>query len=212
MIVSVTNRFIYIAVPRTGSTATFRALLPYGAAVVPYGKSPQWCYAGDTNGFHDPNIPAELQAYFTFAGVRNPYTHMVSHYLWAKSDENHRLHGLAMAKDFPGFVEMIILTRQLTTQAAFLGNTRIDTRIYMECGIGEQLSALPVLQPGPVVVSVVNDVKYDIPWYAYYNAAAIAMVRDWAADDFQKFGYSTDFGEAIAGLGPQHPLQPEATA
>lgn len=156
MIVSFTNRFIYIAIPRTASTATYQALKPYGAGVVRYRTPRAWCYQRDIDGFHDPYVPNELEMFFRFASFRNPYTRMVSHYLMAKTDVNHRLHGLAANKTFPEFVEMAILCRLLQTQMEFLDGTQVIHRIYMEGDIGFQLSRLAVLQPGPVAMPRIN--------------------------------------------------------
>lgn len=206
MIVSFTNRFIFIAVPRTGSTATFQALQSVGAAVVPYrGKG--GCYGLDSNGFHDPYVPGELETYFTFAGCRNPYTRMVSHYLFAQTSERHRLHALATFTTFPEFADMAIATRQLTTQADFLGDTRVDAHVAMESGIAQQIQMLPCIQPTVLSVPICNNTVCEKPWYAHYNRSAIALVREWAAADFAKYGYSTDFADAVWNTPPSFAVQ-----
>lgn len=202
MIVSFPNRFIYIAVPRTGSTATFHSLEQFGAAVVRYRPSTFPCYAQDTNGFHEPYFPDELAGFFKFATFRNPYTRMVSHYLMAKSDEKHRLHGLAACSDFPRFVEMAIFCKFLKTQVDFLDRTEVDARIYMEGDLGAQLSRLAVLKPGPVVVPKVNASTYDRPWYAHYDKQTASRVLEWGLADFGEFGYSMDFEDAVQGKMP----------
>lgn len=202
MIISLTNRFVYVAIPRTGSTATFNALRPFGAAVVPYRQGRQYCYAADSSGFHDPFVPVELQSFFTIAGFRNPFTRMVSHYLWANSDPGHRLYSMALRLPFPRFVEMAILTRLLTTQTEFIGDTRIDGRVYLESGIASQLQHFPCVGPGLLNVPRENECKYDMPWYCYYDKPTIHAVKEWAAEDFATLGYSADFADAVDKTPP----------
>jgi hypothetical protein len=202
MIVSFTNRFIFIAVPRTASTSTYRAIQTAGAHQVLYRQAPNPCYAGDSNGFHDPFVPSELAAYFTFTNCRNPYSRMVSHYLFAKSDPSHRLHSLASIGDFSHYVEIVTMGRLLTTQTQFLGDTRIDARIVVEENVEFQLRGLSCLAGIDVQVGLANVSTSDRPWYAYYDKATIEAVRTWAAADFERLEYSTDFGDAVEGKGP----------
>lgn len=202
MIVSFTNRFIFIAIPRTASASTFHAVRPAGADQVRYRQAPNPCYVADANGFHDPFVPPELVDYFTFTNCRNPFPRMVSHYLFAKGDEPHRLHSLANAESFTRYVEVVIMGRLLATQTEFIGETRIDARIVQEDDMQAQLRLLPCLSGIPVEIGHENVSTYDRPWWAYYDRVTVEAVKQWAASDFEKLGYSTDFADAVANRVP----------
>jgi len=203
MIVSFTNRFVFIAIPRTASGSVFQASRAAGAEQIRYRQAPSPCYIGDTNGFHDPFVPDELASYFTFTNCRNPYARMVSHYLFAKGDPPHRLHGLASNRDFAGYVDLAIMGRLLTTQTAFIGETRIDARIVQEGDVQAQLRLLPCFAGIPIEVGRVNVSTYDRQWWTYYDRNTIESVKQWAADDFANLQYSMDFADAIAGKPPE---------
>lgn len=207
MLISVTNRFRYIAVPRTSSTATFDALRAFGCALVPYKVSPQHCYAADVSGFHDPHCPDELATYFTFATVRNPYSRIVSHYNFARAEgepgaAQHRLYALASHATFAEFVEVVTLGGLVATQTAFLSSTRVDAYVYQEGNVGEQLSRLPCIR-ATVNVPRVNESRSDRPWWAYYSKSTAQAVREWADEDFWHLGYSSAFADAVAGKLPE---------
>lgn len=208
MICSFTNRFIYIAIPRTASTSMFNALRIVGAEKIRYGTSSCFSYHKDTDGFHDPCIIPELSSFFTFTTVRNPYTRMVSHYLFARSDEQHRLHRMAITCQFPNFVALAIRGRLLVPQVEFLGTTRIDAKLCQELDLEQQVNALPPLQGCPIHIQRSNDSTYDRPWYAYYDEITIRNVQSWAAADFASLNYTDDFGDAVAGKAPSPPPLP----
>lgn len=202
MIVSFTNQFVYIAIPRTGSTTIFHAVKPFGAAVVPYRTADPPCYKQDVNGFHDPCIPPELDRYFVFASVRNPYARMASHYRMAVNDTAHRLHGTTTGVEFPAFVEIVRLGRLLVPQTEFCGDAAIDAFVYLEGDLESQLQQLAPFKMGDVEVGAVNRSDYGRAWYAYYDTKTIRSVAEWAAEDFDRFGYSTAFQMAINNAPP----------
>ena len=194
MIVSFQHRFIYLAVPKTASTALYTALEPFGARIVPYRPAPHPGYERDFTGFHESAVPPELQGYFTFATVRNPFARAVSAYVYAKTYPTHRLYGLAIALTFDEFL-LVTMRKRLATQCEFIADTRLDAIIRCEDDIGSQLSAMPFSGGQLIAVDRLNASRYHRPWKEYYTPESVAMVREWAAEDFVRFGYATTLEE-----------------
>lgn len=212
MIVSFTHRFVYIATPRTGSTSLYQALKQAaGAECLPYGQAPSPCYERDVNGFHDPFVVPELKEFFVFASFRNPYSRIVSHYQFAIADSGHRLHGLAASGDFPHYVQVAIAGGLLATQMRFIGDTRLDAKVYQEGDLADQINLLPPFLSLRLVVDRTNVSNGAWPWYAHYDEATIQRVAQWAEEDFRLLGYSPSFADAVAGKLPTPPSLPANT-
>ena len=87
MIVSHELKYVYIAVPKTGSSAMNTLLTSH--------------FAGEQLGPHHLTvIPQECKDYFVFTGVRNPYCRIKSLWKHARRFVNHRLHCVATDKTF----------------------------------------------------------------------------------------------------------------
>jgi hypothetical protein len=126
----------------------------------------------------------------------------------AKHDELHRLHGLAACCAFPQFMELAIAGKMLMTQTAFLGQNKLNAKVFMEDVIEHQLQMLEPIGGEAVIIEQTNCSKYDRPWYAHYDVETIGRVAEWAKDDFATLGYSTDFADAVE---KKLPKEPEAT-
>lgn len=195
MIVSLQHKFIYIAVPKTGSTSIFNAIAPFGASVVPYQKVQYQGY-NDTVGFHESAVPEELSHYFTFASVRNPYRRMLSHYLFARQSKGHRLRDVASNCSFYRFLKHTMENGLLLSQCTFLGDARVDYVVRSEEDLTAQLSALPVFNGMKLRVDHHNASNYEIPWRDYYDSRAMGLVASLCRDDFDKYGYSLSLEDA----------------
>lgn len=90
MIVSHELKYVYIAVPKTGSS-TMNDLLT-------------WRFAGKYVAPHHLTvIPKECKDYFVFTVVRNPYSRIRSLWKHARRHSNHRLHDVAVTQEFREF-------------------------------------------------------------------------------------------------------------
>ena len=67
MLINHSQRFVYLAIPRTGSTSILRCL---------YKCFPDSIKAGH----HRMDVPVDCYEYYIFTTVRNPYKRLLSHY------------------------------------------------------------------------------------------------------------------------------------
>lgn len=90
MIVSHELRYVYIAIPKTGSTTMNDILTTQ--------------FAGEyVDPHHLAIVPEECEGYFVFSVVRNPYNRMKSLWKHAKRSVYHRLHEVACQQTFRQF-------------------------------------------------------------------------------------------------------------
>lgn len=190
MIVHHGQRWVYVGVPKTASTALHEYLIALGG--VRLGRQ------------HGMDVPPELRGYRVFATVMNPYRRAWS--LWRMFCGD-AAKGAPFAQHVPpealasfavfveqvlgGAVETITLYRWTVhrwlaelpagTEPIVLPVERLDAGLRRLGVIGRRER-----------VPVRNITKGD--WLAAYDERAVEAVRAWAAEDFRRFRYPTDLG------------------
>jgi len=152
-------------------------------------------------GFHtcDPRlIPL---GYFVFTVCRNPFTRAVS--IWWSTcvrDDRYRFRRFMPDwKSFECFAECLLRFKNkpphilLATQTKWHGPVVFDRYLKLE-NLEPEFNALPFVQDH-VVLPRLNTSTYKDYWEAY-TPDAIEMVREWGKEDFEKFGYTTEFPHA----------------
>ena len=97
MLVSDKFRFIYIDVPKTGSTTLDTVFKKY--------CSGRYINRTKTSKKHRRSIPEQYKSYKKLVSVRNPYTRILSHYYWNK--KQNRLH-LFNVSNFDEFLDFSV--------------------------------------------------------------------------------------------------------
>jgi hypothetical protein len=197
MNVSHTHRFVYLAIPRTGSRVCFRALQNYGLQ------------GGDAGGrmTHRMEIPAGCEDYRVISTVRNPFIRWVSCWTWVKMwplragthYSNLAEWLIANPQDFPGFVERALRGRIIRPQTAYLDHARAgELHLLRTEQLQEGFNALhdtfdlasaDMKCEGPPVVSIRHN-PATVSWRSHIDQRSIDMIREHSAEDFRRFGYS----------------------
>lgn len=88
MFVSHKLRCVYMPPPRTGTTSIFHALEAIGGQPFVW-RSDTWPFCEQNGLKHICHLPKELENYYVFASVRNPYTRQISRFLenWSQDRE-----------------------------------------------------------------------------------------------------------------------------
>jgi len=213
MIISHARRYVFVHIPKTGGTALALALEARAAADdLLIGDTPKarrrrgrldglaaagrlWKHStlSDIIGILNP---AELQGYFVFTMVRNPWDRMVSYYFWLRSQSfAHPAVVLAKGCSFSEFLNAP------QTQASIAaapygsyvrlpdGSARCDLFIRLE-HFAQDIAPLEAhlgfaLPP----LARVNASKRSPDWRGYYSAADADRVAALCAADIARFGY-----------------------
>jgi len=216
VIVSRGRRYIFVHAPKTGGTAMTLALETRAMADdILVGDTPKarrrrhrlaevqtagqlWKHArlADIAGLVTPD---EMDAFFVFTLVRNPWDRMVSYYHWLSAQGfAHPAVARAQALDFGGFLADPGLAASVRanpygayvrrpdgreTCDLFLRREHLDDDI---APLAAHLGFRPVLPPG------VNRSDRQRDWRPYYGDAEAARVADLCAEDIARFGYRFD--------------------
>jgi len=186
VIVNHAKRWLYIGIPRTGSTALHSHLQDLGG--IELGLQ------------HDVTVPEELRDYTAFATVMNPFRRAVSlYYLFGRDSEK----GVDWVREFPDtaattfedFVSHVLECKDLINPVY-----QFSISSWMERGgLGEELHLVPVedLSQGLEALGVTppgNDIPKRNqsrlgPWQEQYVPGLEARVSRWAEADFDKLDY-----------------------
>ena len=214
MILSRGRRYIFVHAPKTGGTSLALALEARAMADdVMLGDTPK---AKNRRG-RVAGVPAsgrlwkhsmltdlyglvtqdEIEHFFVFTLVRNPWDRMVSYYHWLRDQSfDHPAVGLAQAHDFQGFL------RQPPVQSAIRaqpygryvvdagGVERADLFVRLEhlAADLEPLERHLGFQLGPV--PHVNPSNRARDWRLYYGDSEAEIVADLCEADIKRFGYA----------------------
>lgn len=213
MIVSPGRRYIFVHIPKTGGTAMALALERRAMKDdILVGDTPKarrrkrrlegvetagrlWKHStlADAEGLYRR---AELEAFFTFTLVRNPWDRMVSYYHWLRAqDFPHPAVGLAKALDFRGFLghpdtqAAIRATPAASYMRDVLGRERADAYLRLE-HLPEDMAPLERHLGFRPELERVNASDRAADYRGYYDEATAALVAELCAEDVARFGYS----------------------
>jgi hypothetical protein len=186
MVINHRARWIYLDVPRTGSTSMCAYLCQPELGGIQAGER------------HHYEIDPAWEDYFTFATVRHPFPRAVS--LWLHFVQDYRARCDPSASEtgnwpFVRYVEEVLIERR--TGIPFYHKAchewldpvhRVD-RILKSEELDPALARLGLNSgQGPVTLPRLNSVPR-APWQTYYTPELLALVRYWAAEDFERYGY-----------------------
>ncbi len=216
MIISRGRQYIFVHIPKTGGTALTLALEARAKADdLIIGDTPKarkrrhrldglqssgrlWKHArlSDIDGVV---TPAEIEQFFIFTFVRNPWDRVVSYYHWLRDQGfDHPAVQIAKVHDFSGFLNHP--HTQSSLQAAPYGSYVTDLRGTERCNAFVRLERLqddlaPVeahLGFGLYPLARANPSDRDADYRGYYSDADADLVSRICAVDIARFGYAFD--------------------
>lgn len=215
--ISHSKRFIFIHVPKTAGSSLAHYLAPYARTrermlhIRPIRKGVNALATvmglrndGDAwlTGIHQHASAAayraflgtaRFDAYFKFACVRNPFTWLLSEYLYIQRAPHHQRHGLANSVGFDAFVRHRI-TEGIATQAHQLkidGTLAVDRVMRLERlqnDLAEVAAHLSLPAPDLPRINVSNAAE-KARLAGSLSAETISMIRNAYAEDFALFDY-----------------------
>jgi len=216
MIISRGRRYIFVHAPKTGGTSLALALEARAMKDdIMLGDTPKavkrrrrlkatkasgrlWKHAmlSDIYGLVSQE---EIEDFFVFMLVRNPWDRMVSYYHWLREQRfDNPAVDLAKALDFSAFLRAPQIVAGL--RAAPYGRYVTDADGVERCDLFIRLEQIEAemaplcahlgFDPGPV--GRVNTSKRAADYRRYYTADAAAIVAQACAEDISRFGYSFD--------------------
>ena len=213
MIVSFQHRYIFAHAPKTGGTSLARALeSKVGKDDILLGDTPKalkrrkrqkgltasgklWKHAG-LRDIYGLVSQAEIDSFFIFTIVRNPWDRVVSYYFWLRAQKfDHATVTLAKSLPFSEFL------RDPETKASFraapyssyvtdvTGNMRCDLFLRQE-NLASDISALEQnLNLKLPALGQENRSTRDADWRGYYSQADQDIVAEICAADIAQFSY-----------------------
>lgn len=184
MLISTKHKFVFLGIPRTGTTSMFKVLCAALPDAIFTGK-------------HDMCIPAEYADYPVIACVRNPYAREVSHYLYRHTTRGNKLQPVCKHWTFAQYVRWNVDPTVLPTryrdkpQATHLKDANIVWLLRFET-LTADFNALPIVQKLKIQLPKRNVRLGDKPWQPYYTQQLAAEVYDWARLDFEKYNYDQE--------------------
>jgi hypothetical protein len=209
MVINDECRWVYLGPPKTGST-TLTYLLTDGDDWHNRQPVQRRVFGGSKFlGQHSMDVPAQCADYLVFASVRNPFSRAVS--LWWHWNFDSHKHQRQPILSFEAYLEMVLRSQDEALQQTVVGNgffhftlmrwfkwvPRIDRYIRQEY-LQDDLNGLKIADP---VTTPRQNSGTDVrmaenqPWQSYYCRQTIALVREWAQDDFHRLDYSPEFPE-----------------
>jgi len=206
MIVNEKERWVYLGPPKTASTAMHDALQ----------KEPWNGVQLDPGNQHDMLPPDEYIDFFVFGTIRSPYERAVSlfwHYLRDVRRIRGIMEGLSTRAEwttkplpesefsFEDYMRGVIDLRLRVIEdpsAPFFTYTISDwlhdamplNAYIRQEHLVEDFSALPFVD-GREVVFPKKNAPGRRPWKDYQNEKTIALVDEWATEDFKRFPYES---------------------
>ncbi|MCF6315328.1 MAG: sulfotransferase family protein [Marinosulfonomonas sp.] len=214
MIISHGRKYIFVHIPKTGGTALTLAL--EGRVMkddILIGDTPKavrrrkrlknvqssgrlWKHSRLTD-IYGLVTQAEVEDFFTFTLVRNPWDMMVSYYHWLRDQTfDHPAVALAQQLDFSGFLNDS--HTKLSMRAAPYGQYMKDRNGVERCDLFirlEHLSQDIALLEDHLgfslgQVPVANASQRDADYRSYYSEADAACIAVVCAEDIARFGYA----------------------
>lgn len=213
MIISHRHRYIFVHAPKTGGTSLALALeAKIGKVDILIGDTPKavkrrkrlkgvtasgrlWKHSqlADIYGLV---TQSDVEQYFVFTLVRNPWDRIVSYYHWLKVQHfEHPAVLLAQSLDFSGFIHHE-MTRQAFSTAPYAsfvtdaqGRERCDLFLRLEAiseDVAKLQSALGLRLPD---LTHCNRSDRSANWRQYFSEKDAALVAEICATDIARFAY-----------------------
>ncbi|MCG7493558.1 sulfotransferase family 2 domain-containing protein [Thalassobius sp. Cn5-15] len=212
MFMSHGRQYIFIHIPKTGGTSMAMALEARAKKDdVLIGDTPKasrrrrrfrdaetrgrlWKHStlADIEGLVGPD---EVERYFTFTLVRNPWDRMVSYYHWLqRQDFDHPAVQLARQEEFSGFLahpmtwqaQKAAPARHYMTDAR--GNEVCDLYIRLE-HLAEDIGPLEAHLGLALEMPHANPSRRARDYRRYYSDSDAAFLAEVCAEDIERFGY-----------------------
>ena len=142
--------------------------------------------------------PEELDHFFTFALVRNPWDRLVSYYHWLRGQSfAHPAVGLAKTMDFSGFLNhpQTRMSLQFWPYGAYVRDhsgverARLFARLEV---LAEDLAPLEAHLGFRLTLGRVNASDRHRDWRRYFNDTDAELIGKICAEDCDRFGYCFD--------------------
>jgi hypothetical protein len=195
MLISESHQFIFLAVPKTGSSSIEKALAPYRATLTDEFKKHATCSKLKRE------LPTGIwESYFKFAFVRNPYDFMQSWYFYRQRDEladpKHPRHHLYTGDtSFEEFITTFARKEWLLPQVEWVAPAAMELQVQLdyvgryetfEDDFRQICRRLAIPYPTlPRLRRSRNDAGASKLW----NSRTRAVVNDYFWQDFKAFGY-----------------------
>lgn len=198
MLICHSKKFLFIAMPKTGSESVQEMLAKYSEVRSPKGDKTS--AEKKASGFHNHITARALMEtfqregwnwddYFSFTLIRNPWDRIVSMYEYGRQTAYSRQHDkVKEAGDFAGFVRTASI-RGIERHAFSPDGEMLVRKIIRLEDVGTELP--PVLQQLGVRASKVPHVNKTKrrPYQEYYDKATEEYVRDRFAKDIEVGNY-----------------------
>lgn len=193
MVVSESHQFIFLAVPKTGTSSIENTLKPYRAAI--------------TNDFNKHATCSKLQrdlpvqmwdSYFKFAFVRNPYDMMQSWYFYRQRKElanpknpRHHLYtgDLNFEEFIHGFAKKELMLRQVDFIAPHGKGLQVDTVGKYETLDRDFASICERLKLSVEQLPKVRSSNNDRTAAGLWTRSSRKIINDYFLEDFTTFDY-----------------------
>lgn len=211
--ISHSNKFILIHIPKTGGTSISSVLKPFGIVLSGDQNVKSIYYKHARASYLQPLLGDEYSEYFKFAVVRNPFDWLISNYEFNRGLHRPFLEGTCIknANSIPAWAANIGFENWLywwaetffPSQNQFIVNhtgeiivnkvlrfESLETEISSVCeriGVDFPKSGLPHLRVSYRPHSILN----------YYNKSTHAYVVKKFSADFELFGYSTEVPQGM---------------
>ena len=218
MILSTSNNFIFVHVPKTAGTAMMTALEPFGYAPrrtlwrsvmrrLPVTEAPEKVYLRkhETAAWARKKLSPEVfDGFFRFAVVRNPYDHAVSHYEFMKQFRIAKIAAKVAAMGFADYLRYRMKApfwndtffARLPDQAHFLvdaeGQSLVPRILRYETLDQEFGAVVNELGLGDVALPRINATisrSDKRPWQSYYDEESKTLADRLYDRDFDLLGY-----------------------
>lgn len=210
------RRFIFVHIPKTGGTSLMLALEARAMKDdLPIGDTPKarqrkrrlkgietsgrlWKHSrlSDIYGLATAD---EIESFFTFTLVRNPWDRLVSYHAWLQmQDFDHPAVALARRLDFSAFLNSpeIIKSFRASPAASYVSDANGIERAGMYLQLEHLGRDIPALEARLGLrlpdIGRINTSGRNRDWRGYYSDADAALVADFAAADIARFGYTFD--------------------
>ena len=209
MIVSAPNKVLYLAPPKTRTTALHRAM---------HRSKPSWtmegkCHRDPAQDRHWTAWQPRFQNYFIFITVRHPFDRMIS--LWKFSnrfafEENRDVHRDWWRDEYLQNQRDLSLAEFLRLPKIWYNAgerwrcswhleripREVDQVVYCE-NWDEGVQKLPVVRN--LRLDRANSNPKPVRWQEQYTPETINMVQTIWKEDFIRFGYNSNFEECLKG-------------